>query len=256
MKTLEYSALTNTFTQKECNKLVRPIHDTVFPKARICRNISYDLRYGASDALGLGLHDLFHTQGIDKFVFYSENIRSSGMSGPILWANLEWALIHKGIGHSSLFNLDYNKYGHLLPRSWIKSLWEFTHMHNISIPPKQHHIRLKREKDAFLMDSFLKAGFSKTAMKKLNRCQLFLHVETLSDITDGSGRHLDDRYLKGLWDPYRTDSHDWPVQTKPDKPSWALWRKAVKRCFPTQGHGNLQCLVTPLGKWTDNKANQ
>ena len=70
MKTLEYSAITNTFTQQECNKLVQPIHDAVFPHARICRTISYDIRYGSKDALGLGLQDLYLSQGIDKLVFY------------------------------------------------------------------------------------------------------------------------------------------------------------------------------------------
>ena len=31
MKSLEYSAVATTFTRKECNKLVCPIHDAAFP---------------------------------------------------------------------------------------------------------------------------------------------------------------------------------------------------------------------------------
>ena len=36
MKTLEYPICATTLTRKECNKLVKPIHDAAFPKVRLC----------------------------------------------------------------------------------------------------------------------------------------------------------------------------------------------------------------------------
>ena len=52
MKTLEYPLCATTFTRKECNSLVKPIHDAALPKARICRTIPHAIKYGTQDALG------------------------------------------------------------------------------------------------------------------------------------------------------------------------------------------------------------
>lgn len=257
MKSLEYSAAATTFTQQECNKLVRPIHDATFPHAKICRTLSYDIRYGAKEDLGLGLHDLFTTQGVDKLVFYWEEIKLDSMSGPLLRANLEWALIYLGLGTKSLFDIDYDKYSHLLPNSWIKSLWEFTSLHNIQIPALEYSLLPKRENDIFLMKAFADAGFNKAELLKLNRCRHFLQVDTLADIVDGSGDQLSQRYYLGHKDPYHISTHDWPEQNKPDKKHWKLWRRALNMSFPaTQQFGRGKILHRQLGAWVDDISDQ
>ena len=59
MKSIEYPLCATTLSCEERNRLVKPIHDAASPKAKICRTIPHDLRYGAKDALGLGLDDLY-----------------------------------------------------------------------------------------------------------------------------------------------------------------------------------------------------
>lgn len=120
MKTLEYPLCATTYTRRECANLVKPIHDTALPKARICQTISKDIIYGNREALGLGLDNVYISQGIDKVIFYMEEINGSSMSRNLIRANLEWAMIHVGIGETNFFTLDFDKYGHLLPQTWIK----------------------------------------------------------------------------------------------------------------------------------------
>ena len=65
---------------------------------------------------------------------YLEERYQNSMTESLIRVNLEAALIHIGIGEAGLFNLDYKLYGSLLPRIWIKSLWEFTQTNKISVP--------------------------------------------------------------------------------------------------------------------------
>ena len=209
-KTLEYPICVTTFTKKECNQLVKPIHDAAFPKVRLCRTIPHDIRYGAKDCLGLGLDDLYVSQGIDKVIFYIEEIDGNSMSRPLLRSNMEWAMIHIGIGNCSLFDINYDHFGHLLLRTWIRSLWQFVHEYKIRMPSYEHSINERRDNDKFLMKEFQKAGFSKKQLIKLNRCRFYLHVETLSDITDGKGDQISTLSYTGHKNHYESQLHDWP----------------------------------------------
>ena len=178
------------------------------------------------------------------------------MSTPILRANLEWAMIHVGIGNANIFDVDFSSFGHLLPRTWIKSLWQFVHEYGIKMPPYEHIIKHKREHDIFLMEAFHQAGFNKRELTRLNRCRLYLQVETLSDITDGTG----DMILATIYNGNRTSFgiavHDWPVQHKPDKHHWRSWRKAIRCSFPRRTTQRLGTLTRPLGPWTDNNKDK
>ena len=74
---------------------------------------------------------------------------------------MEWALIHIGIGNCSLFDINYDHFGHLLPRTWIRSLWQFVHEYQIKLPSYEHILTERRDNDKFLMEEFQRAGFSK-----------------------------------------------------------------------------------------------
>ena len=103
IKSLKYPIRDTILSRKDCNKLVKPIHDAALPKARICRTIPQDIKYGSKDALGLRLDDLYIAQGIDKVIFYLEESNGNSMSRPLLQANIEWAVIGNVIPMISSF---------------------------------------------------------------------------------------------------------------------------------------------------------
>ena len=256
MKTLEYPLCATTLTRQECNRLVKSIHDAAFPKAHLCRTIPHDIRYGSKDALGLGLDDLYISQGLDKIIFFMEEINGKSMSRPLLRANFEWAMIHVGIGEKSLFDINYNDFGHLLPRTWIKSLWEFVHIYKVKMPTYDFLLKQRRDGDLFLMESFHQTGFSKKQLIKLNRCRLYLQVELLSDITDGTGDRIHPSAYQGHRQHNSQSIHDWPEQHNPDKHHWKLWRKALRDSFPRINAQRLGRLQTPLGSWIDGNRDK
>ena len=156
-------------------------------------------------------------------------------------------MIHVGIGDTSLFDLDYNVYGYLLPKTWIRSLWEFVDEYKIKLPTYEHGIKKKRDGDEFLMDAFHRAGYSKKRLSKLNRCRLFLQVEILSDITDGTGNQISNCAYQGHRTSHELSSHDWPEQISPNANHWALWRQALRKSFPRINQQRLGILQHGLG---------
>lgn len=256
MKTLEYPIVATTFTREECNRLVKPIHDAAFPHARICRQMPKAVKYGDKDSLGLGLDDLFVTQGLDKLTFLVEELKGSSMSSTLLKANLEWCIIHIGVGGKSLFEIPYDEYEFLLPEVWMKSLWQFTSEYKIRVDTSEFALKPRRENDEFLMEAFQRSGCTKGQLIRLNRCRMYLQVETLSDIVDGSGQCFSKRLYDGHRFNQRLPYHDWPEQANPSEKMWKLWRKALRDSFPRIRIGRLNVLRNPLGAWIDNKKHE
>ena len=124
------------------------------------------------------------------------------------------------------------------------------------MPSYEHSIIERRDNNKFLMKEFQKAGFSKKQLIKLNRCRFYLHVETLSDITDGKGDQISTLSYTGHKTHYESQLHDWPVQVKPDEAHWTLWRKALRDSFKRTTVQCLGILAEPLGPWIDGKKEQ
>ena len=121
-----------------------------------------------------------------KISLFLEERNGSSLSSPFVRSNYEWALLHVGIGGKELLGLNYYKWQCLLPKVWIKSLWEFVHKCEITFPCGSCDLKLTRLGDKFLMQWFSDFGESKRQLLRLNRCRLFLQVITLAEISDGS----------------------------------------------------------------------
>ena len=59
MKSLECPICATTFTRKECNQLVKPIHNITFHKVCLYCTLPHDICYGAKDCTILNLYDLY-----------------------------------------------------------------------------------------------------------------------------------------------------------------------------------------------------
>ena len=252
MKTLQYPLPALTLTKKECRKLTSPIHEIGLPQSRICRKFPKDLVYGSTDTLGLGLDDLYVDQGTSKVEILLEHLYADNMTGSLLRSALEWSSIHVGIGQN-IFSLDFGLYGHLLPQSWIKTLWQFASEYKITLPSSEKNLQLHRRGDIYLMEEYAHKGLRISELRAINKCRLFLQVTTLSDIIDGSGHRLCNLAKNGHKNNDRPSYHQWPIQSNPGPADWRIWRKAMRQSFPRDDHGNI---IDGVGEWTDNRRNK
>ena len=87
----------------------------------------------------------------------------------------------------------------------------------------------------------------------LNRCRLYLRVVTLSDITEGNGRYLQQSMTSGCC-PLTITPYGWPNQQKPPQKHWELWHSALRQTFCAHGHSSI--LASPLGPWLSLQSHQ
>ena len=122
IKSLEYLIAGTTFSEKECNKLIKLIYDLVLPRCQIYRQIPLAIRYRLKEVIGLRIKYLFYTQRIEKLVTFIEERQLKRLSRPLLRGNYELALLYLRIGGFNLFSTDCDKFYILLLPTWIKSL--------------------------------------------------------------------------------------------------------------------------------------
>ena len=84
--------------------------------------------------MGLGFTNLCLVQGIEKLKLHVEERRKANFAANLIQANYETALLHARIEGKILFELDYSRYNFLLPKLWVKSLWDFLSRFKITTP--------------------------------------------------------------------------------------------------------------------------
>ena len=87
-----------------------------------------------------------------------------------------------------------------------------------------------REGDDYIMDAICDSKrFSKTQLRKINACRLYLKVTLLSDITTPSSHTIEKHYYQGRKD-LRTNwpTIQYPRQNCPNGIAWQQWRRALR----------------------------
>ena len=252
MKSIEYGLNALTLSRNDCKTIMKPILDAGLTNMGVCRNFPRGVAYGPVEEGGLGIPDIYTTQGTGRIATLVENIGSDSLLGELLRTSIEAAKVEIGVGRD-LFSLDYPTYSPILTDCWIKHVWEYAHENNITILEETtSNIELQRENDLFLMEEIAESkSFTKAELQHINRCRLHLQVTCLSDITTGNGDQLSDTYSCTKDNNRNKSTTLWPIQPKPGKRSIALWKKALRKCFP-RIDGILQ---HTLQRWTRKDNN-
>jgi hypothetical protein len=130
----------------------------------------------------------------------------------MLVALLDTIQMEAGIGTPIMEDcrpLDYIEWG------WIPQIRDFLHHINGKIIISKRKQETYQMKDSYIMDSSYLATITRKERIYIHRCQLFLQVETISDITTADGQ----RILKAWMHPKTTkpskSTLTWPRQNKP-----------------------------------------
>ena len=101
----------------------------------------------------------------------------------------------------------YSRYGPWITNCWLKSLWEKCNKYDIRVEFNDVKIALPRVGDQWLMNLFVRLGYSDQDLVRLNRVRISSQVLFLSDILGASGKLLDTKYLhrrkaEEIWSDY------------------------------------------------------
>ena len=146
MKKLEYPLLALTLEKEECNKIMSPILMGGLPRIGICRTMARSLVYAPIKYQGLGIQNLYITQGVQHVKAILNHIWQRTTTGSLILMSMEYVKMEVGI-RGSIFSKDYEIYGHLAEESWIQNTWKFLTETGIQIKDEISDFTLVREND-------------------------------------------------------------------------------------------------------------
>ena len=99
--------------------------------------------------------------------------------------------------------------------------------------------------DEVIMDVLEREHLPKRWIEACNRCHIFLHAITISDISTASGTKILETALH--YSARLPSTLQWPTQAQPSKRDWSLWKKCLLQYFI--GNQSFCLLKQPLGRW-------
>jgi hypothetical protein len=131
-------------------------------------------------------------------------------------------------------------------KTWISSFMTFMADNCIDL---HHKIRMEvySQKDSFLMENFIKQGASSPELISMIQCRNFLRVSRMSEVASGCGSQILLRMYNG--DALESGAtNQWPIQPRPPKGAWTIWKKYLGSMVTSQ---TTLVLQQPLGKWKE-----
>ncbi len=148
-------------------------------------------------------------------------------TGRLLQVSVELFILELGMG-SQPFQVDFQKYGHWVTESWVKSLWEKVSLFGIVIEEGKLRLTPPRERDEWLMPLLTKLNFTPLELGRLNKVRIHQQALFLSDVMDARGTIVDRRYDQRRLDTDRWSRYRFPLQSPPQK-DFRLWRHALRQ---------------------------
>ena len=197
MRLLNWSLPAITISEEECTHTMAPIIKYVLAKMQIVTSIKRDVIYGPIHLQRMGFKNLYTQIGAMHISLLLQFYDTDTDLGRLLQNTLECLTIELGT-QSCPFILNYEKYEKCTTSSWIKHLWKFCFEQQVTLKCNKTFFPGRRANDRNLIQCFIDNGLYGSQLASINRCQLYLQVLNLSDITKGDGLRIDKSSYSGL----------------------------------------------------------
>ena len=247
---LSYGLGTTNLPFDALNNIQKPVVSHILTALGYNRHFPRAVVYRSPQFGGLNFKHLYIEQGMKHITYFIKYYRQKNSIGQLLRISLRWTRLIAGLSVCPLKRPQTN-YHHITDK-WFKTTIHFLAECNANIETDDVTNFFSRTEDSCLMDDFLLFDPSQSEITQLKQCRLFLHVTTLSDISDTHGQTIQRICWEGksqLPSPLL-----WPIQTRPPAKAWRTWRQYLAKCYlldddryTMRRHDLL--LHTPLGKW-------
>jgi hypothetical protein len=143
-----------TLTQKQCDAIITPILQAGLPCSGIVRTFPRALVYGPIEYQGLGIPDLYTSQGIshiERILKYSN--LDDDITGQLIRAPVEQLKLEIVCNGPSL-SLPYDDFAKPATNCWIRQTWQFMDAHHIRTEETSPDFLLSRANDQLLIPLF------------------------------------------------------------------------------------------------------
>jgi len=139
--------------------------------------------YGHGKHFGLGIPHLYDTQGFLHLTALLKFTSSINSTGTYLIHSYEALQVEMGLP-GEIFHYNFKDWSHITS-CWLCQTWHYVSEQHLMITTNIPTLALQCINNQFLMLKFSQHGYKGTQLALLNKCQLWLKVTTLADITDG-----------------------------------------------------------------------
>jgi hypothetical protein len=249
---LKYPLACSTLTQQECKSIMHPALKAALGKSGLASNISTKVRDGPIESGGAGILSLFHFQGTARIAALTEHVLRRTPTGKQILICIEDMTLDTGL-YGLLWDMPFPKYSKWVDKqSWIYSICEYNHQHNITIQCPHPKINPSRVQDRSIME-YVSSFISNTSeLRAINRVRQFHGIVHISDITSADGYFLNPEFLCSAEFDGRRNDYLWPTKHHVTSSDYTSWRRALEQLFPV----NPLQLVNPLGTWILDEALQ
>jgi hypothetical protein len=189
MKTMEYPLTVVTISESQWNSLMAPVIKTVLQKTGFAATFPRDVFFGLVKYKGFGCrHPFYHQESLHIMTIVNE-IYNKTQTGQLLRVSLEERIRELGIA-ASLYRVPYGAYEPCTTNSWIRTLWQFMHQHDIGVNVFVNPPPTMRKYDVYLVSSFVDHGYSGKDLRILNQIRQSIHAFTLSDIVTANRKQI------------------------------------------------------------------
>lgn len=172
-----------------------PILRVGLPCSGVIRNIARELRHGPIEDQGLGIHDIYVTMNLKKLQYLLHYGTFQHRPGPLIEITLAGMQLEVGCKQQVL-NTNFQQYGALATRSWIKGLWEWLSDSKFVMEGPASQNWLISTEDDTIIDWCIKQRYNGERLKCINKCRMFLKVITLRDLMTVDGKQLNSSALQ------------------------------------------------------------
>jgi hypothetical protein len=159
--------------------------------------------YGPQSVGGIRMRHLFTEQGTMQAQKTKQHLRAFTQLGSTILIQLNWAQLVSGRS-TPILEIPSETIPQLENEQWIQ---------NYDNPDDLDTPYGKRVNELILMDITAGKNLSKHEIQQINKCRLYLKVESISDIENWSGTRINDNSWKVNRGIYRRDKL-WPQQGK------------------------------------------
>ena len=146
-----YRLAASYLSPEQCETIMQVIYSPIINAYGFQRNIAKIIVHSPEQYAGMAIHHIYDLQGHEKIKFLLMHVRKFDYTGKLMLMCFQWTQLWSGL-ETSFINHDFNEYGHLVPHSWLKHLWQYTDSRAIQIDiTKTTTFPLQRDNDAFVI---------------------------------------------------------------------------------------------------------
>jgi hypothetical protein len=185
-----YGLCSTTATYRQLEQALHQQNYQILPLGGVVQHTTVASRTIDSGFYGVGLPHI----GIEATIAMTNKLLMhfgcSTATGRFMQISYSLLLVELGMSFQPL-QVDYNRYNHLVTHTWIvKMLWEKVSMFGITVTTPSASGGFPRERDEFIMQMILQAGYNSNEVRRINRVRVSMQVLFMSDILTASGNMI------------------------------------------------------------------